>query len=188
MFWLMGLISVVFLIQGLWWRSWDPLDDRFPPSTSLYNPDSFLHHNFPCYLKISVKLLLLSFPFTCPKELLDISLRALYIKTLCLCFVLLSEHLIYFSVFVVASQYIPFILQDPFLWYIQNFVVNLKPQLLQTPGIRDLQMCCSSVLSWECIKLLMELYLDSTEAQKWKFWSGVFRIWGQPFFFGADFV
>lgn len=60
--------------------------------------------------------------------------------------------------------------------------MNLKFKLLLTPGTRDLQKRCNSVLSWEYIKLLMEMYLKSTQAQKLKSWSGVFRIWGQCFF------
>lgn len=60
--------------------------------------------------------------------------------------------------------------------------MNLKFKLLLAPGTRDLQKRCNSVLSWEYMKLLMEMYFKSTQAQKLKSWSGVFRIWGQCFF------
>lgn len=95
---------------------------------------------------------------------------------------MLFQHLICSSTFAVAPQYIPFILQHPFFQYIQNFLVNLKFKLLLTLGTRNLHKYCNSVLSWESIKLLIEMYLESTKAQKWKSWSGVFRIWGHWFF------
>lgn len=92
MFVLMGLVSVVFLTKGLWWcwatgRAEVLWMTIFHPLHFLVSPDSCVHHNFACYLKIGVPFkttTLLSSPLTCPKKLLDISLKALYIKILVL--------------------------------------------------------------------------------------------------------
>lgn len=68
-----------------YWKSWDLVDDHLPPSTFFCSPDSFVHHHFSCYLKISLcfKIMLLSSPLPCPEKLLDVSWRPWVLFTLC---------------------------------------------------------------------------------------------------------